>query len=224
MKDFEDVNVITLNFKEGAEKLFQDDWLVDGLFKKGTFNIITGSYEEETNVAYKLATCLNNGIDFFGHNVKESSCLYVDCMHSNSEIFYKGKKTVDDLGISDPINIRVMPLWRKNIPFKQMLKGVKQALINTPEIDVIFYDNFHAMFEGDINNCSEVMQAMVDLEMTTPNATVFIVCDAVQSCNDPIYCIRGSGVFGSHADEIMCAKKGKKIQVVGRHTPLVELS
>ena len=60
--------------------------------------------------------------------------------------------------------------------------------------------------------------------MATPNATVFIVCDAVQSCNDPIYCIRGSGVFGSHADEIMCAKKGKKIQVVGRHTPLVELS
>ena len=46
MKDFEDVNVITLDFKEGAEKFSQDDWLVDGLFKKGTFNIITGSYEE----------------------------------------------------------------------------------------------------------------------------------------------------------------------------------
>ena len=89
MKDFKDVNVITLDFKELAEKFSQDDWLVNGLFKKGTFNIITGSYEEETNVAYKLATCLNNGIDFFGHNVKKSSCLYVDCMHSNSEIFHK---------------------------------------------------------------------------------------------------------------------------------------
>ena len=223
----DDVECPAFNLEEVPGAYEVDEWLVENLFRCNTFNIISAkSKGGKSQLAYQLATCINNGIDFLGCKVKEGKCLYVDYELKGSEIFQRGKSCLDFLGVSDPKDIRVMPLKMKNVSFEAMANGVRRELANDPEINVIFYDNFYSFFHNDQNNSSEVREALDALASISPSTTNFLICHNNKSVamkggsDDPIFAASGSNAFSAYADEFVSIEEktdGKIIHIAGRH-------
>lgn len=217
----------------GIEKELK--WLVDGMFYTGTFQIISAKAKGgKSQLAYQLATCLNNGVDFLGHKVLKSKCLYIDCELSPNEIFRRTELCNKHLLIEKPNDLKIINLKRTPYGLDEIINGVKKCLKSNPDIDVIFFDNFYSFFDGNINDSTEVRKVLNKLSNVSETATIFLICHNNKATgqqggtDNAIYAASGSNAFAGYADEFISIEekeggKAKIVHVDGRHVTHVAI-
>ena len=71
----------------------QRDWLIDNMLLQSTFNeLISPQKAGKTQLCYELASAVQNGVPFLGHNTIKKDVLYVDFEMDNCEIFTRTEK------------------------------------------------------------------------------------------------------------------------------------
>ncbi len=138
-----------------------DPWLVDGLIREGSTNLLAGAPGEfKTWLALVLAGAVSKGTDFLGRKTIQTPVLYLDRENPLSVI--KDRREI--LKLADGHFLKFWGHWLKDPPPEIGDKRLRNiARREGPLIIFDAFSRFHAEDENNASKMSPVMQCLRDL-------------------------------------------------------------
>ena len=218
----------------------QRDWLIDNMLLQSTFNeLISPQKAGKTQLCYELASAVQNGVPFLGHNTIKKDVLYVDFEMDNCEIFTRTEKLRHfyskfyKIPEEEYEQFRVMALSSKqDINIDYIIDVIKREKRKNDSVGLVIFDNFYSLATNiDTNKLDEVMALLRkirtglgdDITFLMVNHTNKAVTNA-QNTTPNFYSIM-SAAFGSNAHGMFTAEviyiekktDGAKVWCAGRH-------
>lgn len=218
----------------------QRDWLIDNMLLQSTFNeLISPQKAGKTQLCYELASAVQNGVPFLGHNTIKKDVLYVDFEMDNCEIFTRTEKLRHfyskfyKIPEEEYEQFRVMALSSKqDINIDYIIDVIKREKRKNDNVGLVIFDNFYSLATNiDTNKLDEVMALLRkirtglgdDITFLMVNHTNKAVTNA-QNTTPNFYSIM-SAAFGSNAHGMFTAEviyiekktDGAKVWCAGRH-------
>ena len=218
----------------------QREWLVDNMLLQNTFNeLISPQKAGKTQICYELASAVQNGVPFLGHNTIKKDVLYVDFEMDNCEIFTRTEKLRHfyskfyKIPEEEYEQFRVMALSSKpEINIDYVLDVIKREKRKNDNIGLVIFDNFYSLATDiDTNKLDEVISLLRKIRTGLGDDITFILVNHTnkavtnaQNTTPNFYSIM-SAAFGSNAHGMFTAEviyiekktDGAKIWCAGRH-------
>lgn len=220
--------------------LVKKEWLIDNMLLQSTFNeLISPQKAGKTQLCYELASAVQNGVPFLGHNTIKKDVLYVDFEMDNSEIHDRTEKLRHfyskfyKIPEEEYEQFRVMALSTKpEINIDYILDAIKREKRKNNNVGLVVFDNFYSLATNiDTNKLDEVMALLRKIRTGLGDDITFIMVNHTnkavtnaQNTTPNFYSIM-SAAFGSNAHGMFTAEviyiekktDGAKVWCAGRH-------
>lgn len=185
------------------------DWLVKDYFESNAVSLIWGDTKAyKSFLAIELGFCIANGLDWYGHKVKQGAVLYV-CGEGHAGI---GRRLA---GLEKKYQIK------KDAPFyvshasKDMLepKVINEIIamgrsLNEP-VNFVCFDTVNRNFSGDENNAKDVSKVFTNLERVKNDLDCSVSLVHHTGKNGATF--RGSAAWAQNIDAAYEVKRGAKL-------------
>jgi RecA-family ATPase len=185
------MKLMTIAELNDAAKASPTDYLVQGLFKEGSFNIVSGESKsgKSTLVRY-LAKCVVHGLPFLGEKTKQGEVLLVCPDESDTTEL---AAAFERLGITDGLRLSYSPVNQGGIATE-----LEDCLKKHPKTKLIVLDTLikSAQFE-DLNDYAKTVNDLSAIERVASTYAVTIV--ALHHMNKSNSGSVAAGMMGSAA-------------------------
>lgn len=193
----------------------EEKYLIQDFMLENTFNsIIAAAKVGKSQLAYQMAFCVQNGIDFLQQPVQKGDVLYVDFELRPRAINKRFEKLKEFYGLPDAEEYKVLSLadsyGEGNISLEAIVEAVRAEKRENPNIKLCIFDCYYSFCEGDANAERDTKITLGKIKVLTKDMAVVYVHHTnktgLQDTAATIYAAGGSGVHGKIVDETYVIK------------------
>ena len=193
----------------------EDKYLIQDFMLENTFNsIIAAAKVGKSQLAYQMAFCVQNGIDFLQYPVQKGDVLYVDFELRPNAIKKRFERLKEFYGLPDAEEYKVLSLadsyGEGSISLESVVEAVRGEKRRNPGIKLCIFDCYYSFCEGDSNAEGDTKRTLGKIKVLTKDMAVVYVHHTnktgFQDSTAAIYAAGGSGVHGKIVDETYVIK------------------
>ena len=196
---------LKVNELKNADK--EVEYLIDDFMIQNTFNsIVAPAKAGKSQLAYQIAYCVQNGIDFLGNIAHKADVLYVDFELRENAIKRRFDRLTEYYGLESPEEYKVLSLsGTDDFGLDEVITAIRDEKQRNPKIGLAIFDCYYSFCNGDQNSETDVKNTLRKIKTLAEDMTVIYVHHTnktgIESVTDAIYASGGSGVHGKIVDE-----------------------
>ena len=147
---------------------------------ENTFNsIIAAAKVGKSQLAYQMAFCVQNGIDFLQYPVQKGDVLYVDFELRPNAIKKRFERLKEFYGLPDAEEYKVLSLadsyGEGSISLESVVEAVRGEKRRNPGIKLCIFDCYYSFCEGDSNAEGDTKRTLGKIKVLTKDMAVVYV-------------------------------------------------
>lgn len=203
----------------------EEKHLIKDFMLENTFNsIIAGAKVGKSQLAYQMAFCVQNGIDFLNLPVTQGDVLYVDFELRPNAIKKRFERLKEFYNMPDAQPYEVIALaeiyGEGNTTLEQIVDLIRRKKAINPNIKLCIFDCYYSFCEGDANAERDTKTTLGKIKVLTKDMAVVYVHHTNKTgftnATSAIYAAGGSGVHGKIVDEtyVLNPKANETVEII----------